>query len=154
MALITRYRPTWGLSPWRPFEAMERMLEEPFFRNSILWRTAPPTDGGWTPSMDVYEMDDSFVARMELPGVREEDIDVSVTGDVLTIKGERKAPEDIPAEKYQCSEICYGPFSRSITLPSAVDPDKIQATYHEGLLEVKLEKAEEAKQKKIEVKAA
>ncbi len=152
MALITRYRPTWGLSPWKPFEAMERLLEEPFWRSPALWK-ATTTDGGWTPAMDIFEKDDSFVARVELPGVKEEDIDVSVIGDVLTIKGERKAPEDIPAEQYQCAEMCYGTFARSVALPSAVDPDKIEATYHEGILEIRLEKAAEAKQKKIEVKA-
>jgi HSP20 family protein len=141
------------LRPWRPFrelEEMERLLESPF---RWWWRRLPADQMAWAPSVDMYEKEDNFMVRVELPGVKKEDIDISVTGDTLTIKGERKPPVDVKEEECQCCEVCYGSFSRAITLPAAVDAGKIEASYEDGILEIGLPKAKKAKLAKIQVKA-
>ena len=77
----------------------------------------------------MYEKEDSFTVRVEVPGVKMEDIDISMTGDTFTIKGEQKAPAGVKEEEYQCCGVCYGSFTRSVTMPAAVDANKIEATY-------------------------
>jgi len=79
---------------------------------------------GWAPAIEVFEKEDKFVVKAELPGMKEEDIDVSVVGDTLTIKGERKAETEVKEEDYYCCERSYGSFLRSIALPSTVDANK------------------------------
>jgi len=101
----------------------------------------------------MFEKEDAFIIRAELPGVKLEDVDISMTGDTLTVKGERKPPADVKEEEYECCEVCYGNFSRSITLPVTVEADKIQATMENGILEMRLPKVPEAKPTKITVKA-
>ena len=86
--------------------------------------------------------------------MKEEDIDVSVTANVLTIRGEREAESEVKEEYYYCCESSYGTFSRSVTLPSSVDADNIQATYNHGVLELSLPKIPEVKPKKIAVSVA
>ena len=140
----------------RPFEEMERFMEEsfpdrPFFRS--IWRRVPGEELGWSPSIEMYDKDDSLFVKAELPGVKKEDVDISVTGDLLTIKGERKPPSDVKDEQYYRCEVCYGPFSRTISLPSSVKTDQIVAQYADGILEIHLPKAEEAMTKKIEIKS-
>ena len=100
----------------------------------------------------MYEKDEKFVVRAELPGMKKEDADISVLGDTLTIKGERKAEAEVKDEDYYRCELCYGKFSRSVALPAAVEAGKVQASYENGILEITLPKAEEAKPKKVEVK--
>ncbi len=85
--------------------------------------------------------------------MNKDDVDISMTGDTLTIKGERKPPAEVKAEDYQCCEVCYGSFSRSITLPAAVDADKIEASYGDGILELNLPRVKEAIPAKIQIKA-
>jgi len=104
------------------------------------------------PALEVYEKDDKFVVRAELPGMKKEDIDISIVGDTLTIRGERKAESEVKDEDYYRCEMCYGKFSRAITLPSAIQADKVEASYQNGILEIVLPKAIEAKPKKVEVK--
>ena len=94
-----------------------------------------------------------MIAEVELPGVDKDDIDISVVGDVLTIKGERKADEESKDEDYYCCERSYGSFFRSITVPAAVDTKKIEASYENGVLEISLPKAPEVKPKKVEISA-
>ena len=108
---------------------------------------------GWAPAIEVFEKEDKFVVKAELPGMKEEDIDVSVVGDTLTIKGEKKAETQVKEEDYYCCERSYGSFFRSIALPSTVDAKKIEASYEDGVLEVSLPKAAEVKPKKISVSA-
>jgi len=99
----------------------------------------------------MFEKEDKFIVRTELPGMKKEEIDVSIVGDTLTIKGERKAETEIKEENYYCCERCYGSFLRSITLPTAVDIKKVEANYQNGVLELVLPKAPEVKPQKIEV---
>ena len=152
---MERWRPRWGLSPLRPlreFEEMERLMSV-MFRSSfpVLWRRAPGEERGWMPPVEMFEREDKFVVKAELPGMKKEDIDISVVGDALTIKGERKAETEIKEEDYHCCERSYGTFFRSISMPSAVDTKKIEANYEEGVLEISLPKAAEVKPKKIAI---
>jgi HSP20 family protein len=108
---------------------------------------------GWAPAIDVFEKDDKFVVKAELPGMKEEDINVSVVGDTLTIKGERKAESEAKEKDYYYCERSYGSFSRSLALPSNVDAQKIEANYEDGVLEISLPKIPEVKPKKVSVSA-
>ena len=155
---MERWRPGWGIRPWRPFrelEDIEQRFDELFNRPSLprLWRRLPVEEIGWAPAIEVFEREDKFVVKAELPGMKEEDIDVSVVGDTLTIKGERRAETEAKEENYYCCERSYGSFFRSIALPSTVDAKKIEASYEDGVLEMSLPKAAEVKPKKISVSA-
>jgi len=105
---------------------------------------------GWSPALDLYETGDHFVAVVELPGMRKEDIDISLHDRTLTISGERKR-EINNGERAQRTERYVGTFRRSISLPTRVDASKVSATYQDGILKVTLPKAEEAKPKQIQV---
>jgi HSP20 family protein len=106
----------------------------------------------WNPAIDLYEDKDNVFVKAELPGMKKEDIDVSLHDGLLNISGERKSEEKFEnAETYR-SERFVGRFHRSIALPSEVKADKVQASYKDGILTVTLPKAEEAKRKQIEVK--
>jgi HSP20 family protein len=152
---MERWRPGWGLLPWRPLrepEETERWFEEVFGRPLIRsWRRLTLEEKGWVPPIELIEKEDKFVVKAELPGMTKEEIDVSVMGDTLIIKGERKAETEAKEENYYCCERSYGSFFRSITMPSAVDAKKIKATYEDGVLEIALPKVSEVKPKKIEI---
>ncbi len=108
---------------------------------------------GWWPSADVTERDDEVLVRAELPGVDPEDLDVTISGDVLTISGEKRETEEEREENYYRSERRFGSFRRSMPLPTSVDPDSVEAEYRNGVLTVHLEKTETAQPKRIPVKA-
>jgi len=129
-------------------EELERMTEE-------LWEGWQPVLALRTefmPRMEMYEEKDGLVIRTELPGVRKEDLNISITGDVLTLKAEKKQEEVTEGRDYYLCERSFGQYSRSVSLPFAVDTGKVAATLENGLLEIRLSKAEEAKAKQIEVK--
>jgi len=107
---------------------------------------------GWSPALDLYQNNDNIIAVVELPGMRKEDIEISLHEGALTIAGERKS-ESSNGEKAERTERYIGKFRRSITLPTRVDANKVSATYRDGILTVTLPKAEEAKPKQIQVKA-
>lgn len=148
--VLSRFKPR--TRQLRPMNEWQDFMNE-FFGTPMMWRRTPGENMAWAPTADIYEQEDSYIIRAELPGVKKEDIEVSVTGDTLTIKGERNPAEDIGEEQYQCSEICYGSFSRLITLPSAIDADKVEATYENGVMEIRVPKAKEAMPTKVEIKA-
>ena len=106
---------------------------------------------GWAPALDVHEDKDSFSIRVELPGMRREDIEVSLQDGALVISGERKEEKVTEGTEVHRQERFYGRFSRALTLPSAVAGDKVKAQYKDGILTVTLPKAEEAKPKAITV---
>jgi HSP20 family protein len=149
--VLERWRPGWGLRPWRPLrelEEMERRFEEAFGRP---WRRLPAEERAWAPPIELFEKEDKFVVKADLPGMKREEIDVSMVGDTLTIKGERKTETEVKEEDYYCCERAYGGFLRSITVPAAVDNEKIEASYENGVLEISLPKAPEVKPKKVEI---
>ena len=146
------------LVPWSPsreMEDMERRFEDIFGRSfyPLTWRRLPLEERGWAPAVEVFEKEDQFIVKAELPGMKQDDIDVSVVGDTLTIKGERKAESEVKEEDYYCCERSYGSFYRSVSLPSNVTADKIEASYKDGILEINLPKAPEVKPKKIAISA-
>jgi HSP20 family protein len=110
---------------------------------------SPLTD--WAPALDVYENKDNFVVHTELPGLKREDIDVSLQDGVLVISGERKSGEKRTEGEIRRQERFYGKFQRTLTLPAPVAADKVKALYQDGVLTVTVPKAEEAKPRKIDV---
>ena len=108
----------------------------------------------WTPAADIYETKDEMVAVLELPGVSQQEIDISLVGDTLIVRGERHRQDQVGEENYYRVERTYGPFSRTLLLPSVVDADRIKAVYTNGLLESRLPKREEAKPKPIPIEGA
>ncbi len=150
---IERWRPRWGITPWRPFrelEEWERRFDD--LLGQPLWRL-PVEERGWVPAVDVFEKEDKFVVKAELPGTKEEDIHVSVVGDTLSIRGEKKTETEVKEEDYYRCERSYGSFYRSVPLPSNVDADKIEASFEHGVLEVTLPKSAKVKPKRIAVSA-
>jgi len=105
---------------------------------------------GWSPALDLYQNNDNVTAVVELPGMRKEDIDISLHDGTLMISGERTR-ESSNGENAERTERCIGSFRRSIALPTRVDANKVRATYQDGILKVTLPKAEEAKPKQIQV---
>ena len=106
---------------------------------------------GWSPALDLYQSNDNVVAVVELPGMRKEDIEISLHDGTLTVSGERKLESTSNGEKAERSERYVGRFRRSIALPTRVDAGKVSATYRDGILTVTLPKAEEVKPKQIQV---
>ncbi|HWP59418.1 MAG TPA: Hsp20/alpha crystallin family protein [Candidatus Acidoferrales bacterium] len=146
-------RPRWG--SWRPFsewsrweEEMSKRFEDLFERSRRWW----PSFGASGPPVDVYEEEDDIVVRIELPGMEKSDVDVTLTGRSLTIKGEKKKTPEPKEKDYYRNEISYGTFSRVIELPLEVQPGQSRAQFDKGVLEVRLPKAESAKRStKIEI---
>lgn len=106
----------------------------------------------WTPSMDVIEQDDRILLRAELPGMTEEDVEITVENRHLTIQGEKKFEHEETEGNYRRLESRYGSFYRTFSLPNTVDQERIDARFSKGVLEIELPKAEQAKPKKISVK--
>ena len=128
-------------------DEINSLFEGPFWSNTA--RT-PQLFSGWTPALDLYQTTDDVVAMVELPGMRKEDIDISLHDGMLTISGERK-DETREGDKTARTERLVGKFRRSISLPTRVDVNKVNATYKDGILTVTLPKAEEVKPKQIQV---
>jgi HSP20 family protein len=134
-----------GLSTLR--NEIDRLFEAPL---SELARTSHFLSGT-APALDVYEDKDNFVVKAELPGMKKEDIDVSLHDGSLSISGERKSEEKWENAEVYRAERFFGRFQRTVALPSSVDAAKIKAQYKDGVLTVTLPKAEEAKPKQIDV---
>jgi HSP20 family protein len=152
MNLIRWNRPE--LTSWSGFgrlsnlrDEIDRLFETPWTELA----RASQLLSGWTPALDLHEDKDNFVARIELPGMKKEDIDVSLHDGALSISGERKSDEKFENAEVYRSERFVGRFQRTLTLPAPVTADKITAQYKDGVLTVTLPKAEEAKPKQIDV---
>src|SRR5246500_3173399 len=109
------------------------------------------TTSNFAPPVDVYEDEHNITLKIEVPGIEEKDIDVRIENNTLTVHGERKFEKDEKEENYRRVERQYGSFTRSFTLPSAVDPEQVTANYDKGVLKIKLAKRAEAKPKQIKV---
>ena len=150
---LIRYQ-TPEMAPWSALDRWSNLRDElnsffdmPFSSN--FGRTGQLFTG-WSPALDLYESGDHLMAVVELPGMRKEDIDISLHDGTLTISGERKR-ESANSETAQRTERYVGTFRRSITLPTRVDAGKVSATDHDGILKVTLPRADEAKPKEIQV---
>jgi HSP20 family protein len=146
-----------GLTVWQPFGELEEIGRnfENIFGRSFLpknWMRSP--EGmDWSPSIDIEEKEDKFAMKVELPGVKEEDISISIAGDTITIEGEKHSESETKKKGYYYSEASYGSFSRSITMPSSANTEKIEASYDKGVLEVNIPKYAEIKTKKVAISA-
>jgi HSP20 family protein len=144
------------LVPWAPSggELSSLRTEMDNLWNRFFGETALARRVGeeWWPTVDMSETKDSFIVKAELPGLDAKDVEVSISGDVLTIKGEKKKEEEEKDEHHYRAERYYGSFQRSFQLPTSIKADKIEAAFDKGVLKVTLPKVEEAKKKKIEVK--
>ncbi len=147
MADITRWDPFGEITRLRT--AVDRLFDESFARP---WRLLGWEAEGVLP-LDVYETENDLVVKASMPGVRPEEVDISITGDALTIKGEAKAEHEERKPNYYRQELRYGAFHRTLTLPVQVEADKAEATFENGLLTLTMPKAEAARPKTIKVKA-
>ncbi|MGB9711693.1 MAG: Hsp20/alpha crystallin family protein [Dissulfurimicrobium sp.] len=144
------------IQPWRPFRELSNLRREmdkvweDFFGGGEL----VSTEGTWIPSIDLSETKDSLIIKAEVPGMDAKDIDISIAGDMLTIKGEKQRKTEEKDENYHRVETRYGSFSRMIRLPVSIDAEKATATYEKGVLKLVLPKKEEVKPKQIEIKTA
>ena len=152
MSLIRYQAPE--MSTWPSFGRLSNLRDEldtlfdlPFWSN---FGRQTQLFSGWTPALDLYQNNENLIAVLELPGMRKEDIEISLHDGMLTISGERKTQTQ-EGEQAERTERYVGKFRRSITLPSRVDASKVSATYKDGILTVTLPKAEEAKPKQIPV---
>jgi len=132
-------------------ERMRREMDRIWDRFS---RESSTYERDWNPSLDLMETEDSLVAEIEVPGINPDDIDISVTPDMLTVTGEKKQETGEQKKNYHIMERAHGRFSRSITLPTAVNPERVEARYKDGILTITMGKRQTAKGKRIEVKTA
>jgi len=146
-----------SLVRWEPFrelvslrEAMDRLFEESFVRPGA-GRSLPT--GVESLVVDMYETDDAIVVKAPIPGIKADDLDISVSGDTLTIRGETKAEAEVKEENYVRRERRYGSFCRSLAIPKSIVADEAEAEFENGVLTLTLPKAEEVKPKVIKVKA-
>jgi len=146
-----------AIERWHPFtdlmtlrQAMDRLFEDSFVRPSRALEGFGEVAG---PALDIYQKPDEVVVKAALPGMKPEDVNIDITGDTLTIKGESKAKQEIKREHYLYQERRYGTFCRSVVLPSGLKSDKTEATMEDGVLTLTIPKSEEVKPKAIKVKA-
>lgn len=145
MSSLIRREPFEGMMSLQ--RAMDRLLEESFVRPSLFDRVF-----GSDVALDVYETDDDIVLKASVPGVKPEDIKITLVGNTVSIEGEVKKEDEVQEECYLCRERRYGKFSRSVTLPKNVAADKASAEFENGVLTLTVPKVEEAKAKSIKVK--
>ncbi len=125
-------------------------LFEDFFPETFI-EGAKDMAGVWNPVVDIYDTQDTTVIKADLPGMKKEDITISIEGDVLTLTGERSHDDEVKKENYYRRERAYGMFKREFTLPSTVDHEKITADFKDGVLKIEVPKPEEKKPKTITV---
>ena len=147
MASIVRWEPFRDMVTLR--DAMDRAFEDRFFRPAVPF--GPWAEGAL--AVDVYETDEKVVVKTAIPGVKADEIEVSVAGDTLTIKAETREEEEISRENYLRREQRYGSYCRSVALPGGLEADKATADYTDGILTLTFPKAEEVKPKSIKVKS-
>jgi HSP20 family protein len=145
-----------ALIHWDPFREIHSLQDRMNRLFSEVARRSPVAEeemvqGAWVPPVDIFETGDSIVIKAELPGISKEDITLEVKDNTLSIKGEKKFEKDVKEENYHRVERSYGAFQRAFSLPSTVQQEKVKAKFKDGILEVTLPKAEEAKPKQIKV---
>jgi HSP20 family protein len=144
---------TMALIKWDPFRELNTLYGRLGGFPVKDWEL-PASMTAWNPSVDIFENDNEIVVKAELPGVSAKDIDVRLENNILTLKGERRFAKEAKEENYHRIEREYGTFSRSFSLPTAVNGDKVAAEYKDGVLKIVLPKKEEIKPKPIKVEAA
>jgi HSP20 family protein len=128
-------------------DAMDRMLGS-FFRPSRVMRQ---WSDEWHIPMDIYQTEDAVVLKASVPGIAPEELDITVEGNALTLSGEVKGDEGVDAQDYFLQERRYGTFQRSITLPTGLETDKVEASHKNGILTLRIPKREEVRPKSIKI---
>ena len=154
-----------AMERWRPFGSVVEH-RDPFRTNDIQGEvnrlfdsffgrpataTAPTGERMWAPAVDIRENKDNLILTFEVPGIRDKDVNLSITDDILSVRGERRFDYEAKEESYHRLERAYGKFERHVQLPMPVQSDKVKAVYRDGVLEVTLPKAEELKPKQIKI---
>ena len=152
---LERWRPMGSLMRRSPFEALERQMEDMFGR-VLGWptRRLDADYVGWVPPLDMVDRKNEIVLRADLPGLERKDIQLSVESGVLTLQGSRQQEKEEKDDDCYAMERWAGAFSRSIALPQGVDPERVEASFRNGVLEMRIPKTKEAKGKKIDIKVA
>ncbi len=145
MSNLIRWEPAREMMTLR--EAMDRLFDDAFTRPLTL------RDGWSAPAIDMYQTDDEIVVKAALPGIKPDEVQINITGEVLTLKGETKHEEEKKEKAWHMREQRYGSFERSVILPTDVVADKAKAEFENGILTITLPKAEEVKPKIINIKA-
>ena len=148
MNAITHWDPFRGLTSLQ--DQVNRLFEGAFTQG----RSGQADLATWAPAVDIYEGENELVAKVDLPGVEEKDIDVRVENNMLTIRGERKFEKSVNEENYLRVERAYGSFTRTFSLPNTVNPEGIRASYAQGVLTVHMPKREESKPKQVKINVA
>jgi HSP20 family protein len=140
---------------WDPFrdlvtlrDKMNRLFEETFTGRG---EKKDLVSGTWSPSVDIYETENALVLSAEVPGMKEDEIEIKIEDNTLILQGERKFEKETKEENYHRIERSYGSFYRSFTLPNSIDQDKIQAVHENGVLKITMPKKPELKPKKVKV---
>jgi HSP20 family protein len=146
MSNLTRWEPVREMMTLR--EAMDRLFDDAFTRPINL------RDGGWSaPAVDMYQTDDEVVVKVALPGFKADEVQINVTGDVLSLRGELKREQEEKDKAWHIREHRWSSFERSVALPTQVKADGANADFENGILTISLPKAEEVKPRTISVKA-
>ena len=148
MSTLIRWDPFREVQTFR--QMMDRMMDESYVGAQRLW---PQTGDGFPLALDVAEDQDKYIVKASVPGVDPSNIEITLSDNVLTIKGETQQENDIDEKNYQIRERRYGSFTRSVALPAGVDADNVEAIHEHGVLTLNLPKSEAVKPKKIAVKA-
>jgi len=150
MAVERGHTRPFELAPWRAFDELQDRL-----RRWVFGEFVPPTTlsemMAWTPAVEMAETDDELLLSVELPGMKREDIQVTLDDGVLTIRGEKKEEREEKEKRYHLWERRYGTFERSFTLPRSVDPKGIKARFEDGVLKIEMPKSRQARGQRIEV---
>jgi len=128
-------------------DQLNRLFDETFSRG----RSAESEMGTWAPAVDIYETEQELVLKADLPEVNQQEIDIRIENNMLTIRGERKFHNEVSQDNYLRVERAYGPFSRSFSLPNTLNTEAIKADYHNGVLSIRMPKREESKPKQIRI---
>ena len=145
MSNLIRWEPAREMMTLR--EAMDRLFDDAFTRPLSL------RDGWSAPAIDMYQTDDEIIVKAALPGFKPDEVQINITGEVLTLKGEAKQQEEKKEKAWHMREQRWGTFERSVVLPTDVVSDKAKAEFENGILTISLPKAEEVKPKVINIKA-
>ena len=146
MSNLIRWEPAREMMTLR--EAMDRLFDDAFTRPFSVFKD------GWTvPAIDMYQTDDEVVVKVALPGIKADDVQINITGEVLTLKGEVKQQDEKKERAWHIREQRFGSFERSVVLPTDVVADKARAEFENGVLTITLPKADEVKPKVINIKA-
>jgi HSP20 family protein len=147
-----------AVARWTPMGNLASFQDE---MNRLFHQFFPGGTGGeaswgqypWTPPVDIYETNDALVLMADLPGVPKDEVSIEIHQNTLILRGERKPETGAHEQHYQRRERAYGSFQRVFTLPALVDQDKVQASYHDGVLELRLPKSEAAKPRRIAIQS-